>query len=123
MRRPTTTHVLLALNAFFLALLALRAAPPAARAQDRPLTISSSCDSDDLVVYDGGSRLDCVDRSELFPHCDSDELVGSDSSGRLRCVGPSSTPWGVHGMLPDCSSGDTLVSEGFGSWRCTHPSH
>lgn len=94
-----------------------------ALAQARGLTLSGSCDSGDVVVSDGGDRVRCVEPDEIdLVRCDDDEVLGTDTWGHLRCVGPSSSSWGVRGLLPSCSSGDTLVSEGFGSWRCQSPS-
>lgn len=122
--RITEASALLVLGALAGATLATGAShtTSTALAQQRGLSLSSSCSTGDLVVFDGSDRLRCIDPEDVeLRRCDSNEVLGTDSSGHVRCVGPSSTPWGAEGLLPSCSSGDTLVSEGFGRWRCQSP--
>lgn len=90
---------------------------------DSPSELPTSCSSGDVVAYDGGGRFKCVAVRELLhlDGCSSGEFVVAGSGGRLECRAPSSTPWGIKGLLPDCSSGSTLVSEGFGAWKCVAP--
>jgi hypothetical protein len=97
---------------------------PEARAQERFIPAPSSCSSGQVLVYDGGDRVRCVEPRELrvVDSCGSGQfVVARDSSGHLGCVSPSSTDWGIEGLLPRCREGATLVSEGFGRWRCQSP--
>lgn len=83
-------------------------------------SLPSSCSSGEIVVSEGSGRFACEPVLEALGlrSCNTGDFVTVTSSGRLQCVRPSSTPWGIQGLLPDCSSGSTLVSEGFGKWRC-----